>query len=272
MTIVGLIVPLRHTLNPGYIGVALSILITFGGTLRELIIWWTMLETSIGAATRIKAFSEDTPTEGANDASAVSPKTWPDRGAVEIGNVSASYFANSAVRTPALHAISLMIQPGQRVGIVGRSRSGKSTLLGVLFRLFESTSREITIDGIPISAMPRETLRTQLNIVPQLPFFVTGNVRLNLDPWCSCSGKAELWEALDAVQLSAVVQRNGGLDAALTDSFLSHGQKQLFCLALAMLRPGRLLVFDETMSAVVAETDERMQRILFEFFFLLTRV
>lgn len=264
--IVGLIVPLRHTLNPGYIGVALSNLITLGGTLRDLIVWWTMLETSIGAATRIKAFSEESLAEGGNDSSAIPPKTWPDQGAVEITNVSASYSTNSTTGTPALQAISLKIRPGQRVGIVGRSGSGKSTLLGVLFRLLESTSGDIVIDGISIKDMPREILRAQLNIVPQLPFFVTGNVRLNLDPWSSCSDEMRLWSALDAVQLSAVVQKIGGLDAALVDGSLSHGQKQLFCLARAMLRPGRLLVLDEAMSAVDAETDQRMQRILSEHF------
>ncbi|KAB8345849.1 hypothetical protein FH972_022904 [Carpinus fangiana] len=272
VAVIGLVVPLRSTLQSGYVGVALSNIMTLGETLRNLIMFWTMLETSIGAVTRILSFAKNTPVEGRDDLTEEPQPHWPDKGEINIKETSASYYESQQEQPLAIEGATLQVKAGQRVGIVGRSGSGKSTLLGLLFRMLECQSGQILIDGIDIRDMPRATLRGRLNAVPQSPFLMTGcTVRRNLDPWDntseSANSEAQLWSALAAVGLDDLVSSKiEALDEVVSDTTFSHGQKQLFCLARAMLRPGKLLLLDESMSAVDEETNERMQKVLAEHF------
>lgn len=127
--------------------------------------------------------------------------------------------------------------------------------------MLETDSGSIVVDGIDISTIPRQLLRERLNTIPQEPFFLHGSVRENLDP-VSGSEDLRLQEALRSVGLWETFEAQGGLDSDLSEDQLSHGQRQLFCLARAVVKGSRLVILDEATSSVDAATDQVMQRIL----------
>jgi ATP-binding cassette, subfamily C (CFTR/MRP), member 1 len=149
-----------------------------------------------------------------------------------------------------LNNISLTIKPGEKIGICGRSGSGKSSLILAIFRMIELNEGTITIDGIDISTLNRGALRERLNAIPQDPFFLSGTVRENCDPRGTSTDEA-IEDALRKVHLWDVIEDKGGLDAELTQDFFSHGQRQLFCLARAILHPSKIVIMDEATSKYV---------------------
>lgn len=131
--------------------------------------------------------------------------------------------------------------------------------------MIEIQSGSISIDNINLQRCPRSSIRSQINAIPQDPYFLHGTIRANLDPW-NAQIDADLEASLRKVELWETIQRRGGLDAELDVDFLSHGQRQLFCLARAILRPGRIVVLDEVTSSVDRKTDALMQRVIREEF------
>jgi len=131
--------------------------------------------------------------------------------------------------------------------------------------MLELNSGMILIDGLDLSTLPRRNIRTNLNAIPQDPYFVAGSIRLNLDPY-STSADALIISTLRKVHLLDTITSNGGLDAELDPDTLSHGQRQLFCLARAILKKSKIVVLDEATSSIDRKTDELMQRIMREEF------
>jgi len=127
--------------------------------------------------------------------------------------------------------------------------------------MLELNSGTIFIDGLDVSTLPRHDVRTNLNAIPQDPYFVAGSIRLNLDPY-STSADTLIISALRKVKLLDTITANGGLDGELNPDTLSHGQRQLFCLARAILRKSKIVVLDEATSSVDRETDKLMQEII----------
>ncbi|KAF5878883.1 putative abc multidrug protein [Botrytis fragariae] len=258
-----LIVKLRNDISPGYVGLALLNVMTFNQSLTEIIKEWTLMETAVGAVSRLKNFAATTVSENLPSEVESVPENWPAFGAIEFKNVKASYTSTSV---PVIHDLNLAIKPGEKIGLCGRSGSGKSSLIAALFRMLElHPGSSILIDGIDISTIPRQTVRARLNAVPQDPFFLRSTIRRNADPY-SVHTDLQIISALEKVQLWSLVSSKGGLDAQLDTEFFSHGQRQLFCLARAILRGGRIIVLDEATSSVDSETDKLMQRVIREVF------
>ncbi|KAI3332982.1 ABC transporter [Ustulina deusta] len=269
--VVGLALGLRHTTSPGLLGVSLNNILSFNVALSSLVSGWTVLETSLGSIARLKQFEADVEPEDKGELMDQPPPHWPDRGAIEFCNVTAHHGPSSG----GIQAVNLRIEPGQWVGVCGRTGSGKSSLLGAILGLLNVQSGRIIIDGIDISTIPRNTIRERLLVVPQEPFILAGSVRFNVDPHGS-SDDDSIAAALERVGLRGLlVGEHGarGLCAPLTASSLSKGEQQLLALARLLLflkkhkhtsAGGVVLLLDEPTSDLDAQTDATVQRVLRE--------
>ncbi|KAJ0296990.1 hypothetical protein COL516b_011051 [Colletotrichum fioriniae] len=271
--------------SSGFTGASLVTLMSFGDTLTTIVQSYTMLETSIGAVARLKTFSDTVTPETGPDEDVIPKESWPEKGAIEIKAVSASYGVSrdqsssaSEEKPPAdlaIRDLHLSIRPGERVAICGRTGSGKSSLILLLLRLIEAlpgSASGSVVDSVPLDKVDRDTLRRRIIAVSQDAIFLPdgSTVRDNLDPFDAAT-EGECLEVLEQVGLLAGIQERGGMGAGLAAESFSQGQKQLFCLARAVLRKrvksrggtnGGILLLDEVSSSVDRATDLVMQDII----------
>ncbi|XP_074192182.1 ATP-binding cassette sub-family C member 8 isoform X2 [Rhinolophus sinicus] len=257
---------LHRELSAGLVGLGLTYALMVSNYLNWMVRNLADMEIQLGAVKRIHGLlkTEAESYEGLLEPSLI-PKNWPDQGKIQIQNLSVRY--DSSLK-PVLKHVNALISPGQKIGICGRTGSGKSSFSLAFFRMVDTFEGRIIIDGIDIAKLPLHTLRSRLSIILQDPVLFSGTIRFNLDPEKKCSDST-LWEALEIAQLKLVVKAlPGGLDAIITEGGenFSQGQRQLFCLARAFVRKTSIFIMDEATASIDMATENILQKVVMTAF------
>ncbi|XP_036812834.1 ATP-binding cassette sub-family C member 9 isoform X9 [Oncorhynchus mykiss] len=248
------------------VGLGLTYALTVTNYLNWVVRNLADLEVQMAAVKKVNSFlsTESENYEGSMDTTQV-PEDWPQHGEIKIQDLCVRY---DPLLKPVLKHVNAYINPGQKVGICGRTGSGKSSLSLAFFNMVDVFEGRIIIDGIDICKLPLQTLRSRLSIILQDPVLFSGSIRFNLDPERTCTDD-RLWEALEIAQLKNMVKAlSGGLDAVVTEGGenFSVGQRQLFCLARAFVRKSSILIMDEATASIDMATENVLQKVVMTAF------
>ncbi|KAJ7172563.1 multidrug resistance-associated ABC transporter [Mycena filopes] len=255
----------RNTVDPSKIGVVLSYTLSITQVFSQMVAFFATNEQNMNSVERIITYAE-LPAEGAPTTPEDPPSSWPERGEIKFKQVEMAYREGLPL---VLKGVTFDVRPGEKVGIVGRTGAGKSSLLQALFRMVEVQSGSIEIDGHDIHNVGLDVLRGSLALVPQDSVLFLGTLRENLDP----EGSKTDADLISVLQRAWLLPREGGapdpvadskfsLDSTIGDegSNYSAGEKQLLALCRALVKNSSIIVLDEATSSVDVETDAKLQR------------
>jgi len=254
----------RTTISPSKVGVVLSYTLSITQSFSDMVSQFAQNEQNMNAVERVLVYTELLP-EGDTVTPNDPPAAWPDKGDIEFSNVELAYREGLPL---VLKDVSFNIKAGEKIGVVGRTGAGKSSLLQALFRIVELQSGKILIDGHNIREVGLDVLRSRMGLVPQDSTLFLGTLRDNID----LQGSRTDAELISALQRSWLLPKDGTTDAVAEAKFsldspvgdeggnFSAGEKQLLALCRALVKNSRIIVLDEATSSVDVETDSKLQR------------
>ncbi|RHY66749.1 hypothetical protein DYB34_005380 [Aphanomyces astaci] len=255
-------VVMSKSISPGILGLVISYGFTIPGSLAQLVNMWAGLETALIAPERLHEYAT-LPSEGLRHVGDV--PNWPSNGQLSYDQVSYRYKENDPL---VLRNVSFQVQGGEKIGIVGRTGAGKSSLMMSLFRMNDVAAGAISIDGVDIATVGLHQLRSSLAIIPQNPVLFKGSLRNYLDPFDDFTDD-QLWGVLQKVHLTdRIVVSDAKLEQDVDENGenFSVGERQMLCMSRALLHNAKIVVLDEATAAIDHATDQVLQKVIREEF------